>query len=385
MRTSRSIPVLHVKRHTRGTSNELSLDVLDAKRDAVEEVKGSVPAASLDILQTCDSRRHFSASTGLGGDSAAEITRRKARRRHVRALNVVAVAVVVTVMGLAGFTYLENHMSEQHIHTDTLVEAINLISQSDDVVVTMDEALHAPLDERSLADMKQLSGELAGAESLLDRATNKAQEAMVGMEGGRDHEMAQRVVADAAARKALIAQGKVLMASDAAAKQAADDLQDAWSEVLTANTLEEEAARLVSHTTADSVQQSRVKTEQALQLFQQAQANVQYAKNAYPAIDVQTLSDYLGKRISCQQYALASDTAILLQDRAAAESNNERANEAAEQAAHMAENLPANPIQSVLDACSQVDSQTHDAYIQARQSAAEQDAYLRDYLGAADK
>ena len=80
-------------------------------------------------------------------------------------------------------------------------------------------------------------------------------------------------------------------------------------------------------------------------------------------------------------YAIASDEAIYIQDKATADEQNALYNEADAKAAELATQLPANPTDPVVQAYETNIQGLLEDYQAARTRAGTADAFLRDYLG----
>ena len=78
---------------------------------------------------------------------------------------------------------------------------------------------------------------------------------------------------------------------------------------------------------------------------------------------------------------MQSDQAIYVQDKATAESFNEEYNRADTEAVDLASRLPEKPAQPILDAFQENVEEERALYFEARQRAAESDAFIREYLG----
>ena len=89
----------------------------------------------------------------------------------------------------------------------------------------------------------------------------------------------------------------------------------------------------------------------------------------------------VNKRIDATNEALASNAAILIQDKATAESHNDAYNRADQEAVEMAKALPKQFSQPVVDAYASATADLVSRYDSLRSDAASNDAYLREYLG----
>ncbi|MEG0477439.1 MAG: hypothetical protein RR572_07230, partial [Raoultibacter sp.] len=109
------------------------------------------------------------------------------------------------------------------------------------------------------------------------------------------------------------------------------------------------------------------------------------AAKAYASADMHLLNEYLNKRIEAMNYALASDEAIMVQDKKTAETNNDAYNTADAQATALAQQFPTNPLQPLYTAYDTNTAASFTAYNEARRAVGAADSFLRDYLGTSDK
>ena len=138
---------------------------------------------------------------------------------------------------------------------------------------------------------------------------------------------------------------------------------------------------MVTETTNENVKASEEKTQQANDLLNEASASLSAAQEAYPSADFSDFSAYIDKRLEAIGYALASNDAIYIQDKATADEQNALYNQADAEAVELAQKLPKNPAQPVEDALAADTQQARDDYLTTREAAAQSDAYIRDYLG----
>ena len=115
--------------------------------------------------------------------------------------------------------------------------------------------------------------------------------------------------------------------------------------------------------------------------FSKAKECIAKAKGFYPAANFDASLAYVNKRIDATNEALASNAAILIQDKATAESHNDAYNRADQEAVEMAKALPKQFSQPVVDAYASATADLVSRYDSLRSDAASNDAYLREYLG----
>ena len=184
-----------------------------------------------------------------------------------------------------------------------------------------------------------------------------------------------------AVREELLDVADQRMKEDVAAKQGIDAMNEAWSCIQEGNALLTQAATVVSDTTADNVAKSTEFTTSAQAQFSKAKECIAKAKGFYPAANFDASLAYVNKRIDATNEALASNAAILIQDKATAESHNDAYNRADQEAVEMAKALPKQFSQPVVDAYASATADLVSRYDSLRSDAASNDAYLREYLG----
>lgn len=426
----------HIKRHTEGTSNELSFSVLDAaKRRADEEAGkaeasqiprfGKVPVFSLpgglrqkkavstptknNILPLSSgetivsppegsvvpgTKPHTHAPgkglkpNGLGqpfsqpfGSPEDEIGRRKARRRRRRtAIALIGALVTLGLLGGGGY-YLYKEISNHQQQISLLDQALAQIKEVDKVVVPLDEIVNNTGGDTAAETIENLLATIPDAYKSLDRAEDLARQAGESMRDSVDKEAADQALVSIEARRAMLEAGKAVLQADLEAKGATEYLSRAWKALWGADALAREAAALVTDTTNENVTASRQKSEEALNLFGDVAYMLVEIEGSPLQPDLQAYKDYVAKRRESMQYAIASDDAILAQDREAAESQNTAYNLSEEEAAQIAKQLPINTAEPIRDAYKRNTEDSMRAYAEARHKASTADAFLRDYLG----
>ena len=132
---------LHLKRNTKGSSNELSFDVLDAARSGTQEDDG----------RNVRLARHYHGSyhgvMGASTLSGQEEVEQKKRRRHrrnaaIRAVMVSCIVVAVAAIGLFAYRLYVNAQSFDQ-QFNSIVE--RLVEQ-DEFLAELDASLADPLD-----------------------------------------------------------------------------------------------------------------------------------------------------------------------------------------------------------------------------------------------
>lgn len=428
----------HIKKHTRGTSNEISFSVLDAAKNALDGDLDDVqkhgpgrialftlPGRRKKPAPTPTKERGLPLSTGdfvsvddaaatskLGGIASSprtagqpeasaaplaavptkpkrspeeEIARRKARRRLSKWLAIAVIAVTSVGLLGAGGVYLYRDYQSQQGHIAVLDDALSLVKEADETIQKLDETVAAPFAEGSAAQRSALQAQMEGVEQKLHDADEKARATSLELNGAREKEAANQTVAAIAARFAMVEQGQLLMNAAAEAQSASEQVEAAWDSVLEGDELARQAAQLVTETTAENVEASKAKTNEALAAFDAAHAAFLEAQATYPSADLGQFVDYIAKRQESLGYAIASDDAILAKDKEEATAQNNAYNIADAEAATLAKTLPDDPSSIVVEAFEGAVDDVAKAYSTARLQARSADAFISDYLGAESK
>lgn len=429
----------HIKKHTRGTSNEISFSVLDAAKNALDDDGNDAPKRGPGRISlfTMPGRHKKPAPTptkerGLplstGGfvsvdDSAStsklgtlapptrpasqlekspsaslatvpskpmrspeeEIARRKARRRLSKWLAISVIVVVSIGLLGAGGMYLYRDYQNQQGHIAVLDDALSLIKEADETVQRLDEVVAAPFAEGSEEQRTAIQAQLAGVERKLHDADDKARAVSLELNGAREKEAANQTVAAISARYTLVDQGRLLMNAATEAQSAAEQVDAAWATVLKGDDLARQAAQLVTDTTSENVEASKKRTNEALASFDAAHAAFLDVQVTYPLADFTHFIDYVAKRQESLGYAIASDDAILAKNKEDAVDQNNAYNIADAEAAALAKALPEEPSSLVDKAFEDATADAAKVYSTARLQARSADAFISDYLGAGSK
>lgn len=440
----------HIKKHTRGTSNEISFSVLDAAKDALDsganDKKEHAPRFGRIALFTLPGRRkkpaptptkerglHLSTGDFVSVDGASpaskvatvtpvsretdqqiknsvgfpvpaakvaptlaqpakpkrspeeEIARRKARRRLSKVLAISVVVVITAGLMAVGGTYLYRDYQTQRGHVAVLDDALNLVGDTDSTLIAMQEIVADPFQEGGDDTRAKIQADLGAVDEKLQQADSKARTVSLEMTNVRDKEAANQTVIAISARCTMIEQGQALMDAATEAQNAYKRIGEAWNTLLEADELARQAAQLVTNTTAENVEASKAKTNEALAAFDSALLEFQDIQTAYPLVDLTPYVDYVQKRQESLGYAIASDNAFLAKNKEEAVAQNNAYNIADAEAATLAKALPKEPASIVDEAFQSTTAEAAKAFSTARLQAGSADAFIHDYLGAESK
>ena len=321
-------------------------------------------------------------STFLAADSQEEILKRQRRRRRARRLSVALVLLIcIGGLGVGGYWAYQQY-EKLSTSVGVLREACDLISQSDETTVAIDQYFQTAFGDDTISTAQSLISQVPDAKEKLESARVYAQKAEGELEGSqRDKEAAERTLNAVAKRKQLLDLSVSRMEQDIAAKQAIDAMDEAEGYIKEGNSLLFQAANVVSDTTNDNVAKSTEYTTAARAQFALAKQSIESAKGYYPSANLEDPLAYVDKRILAADEALASNAAILIQDKSTAEQHNDAYNTADQEAVALAQKIGANFAQPVVDAYSTATADVTSQYESLRSDAAANDAYLREYLG----
>lgn len=430
----------HIKRRTEGTSNELSFSVLDAAKNA--QLNGGddelplVGEVSLFTLSGKKSRRKGfykghavmsafpkngkrssgassdagaaggKASTGTSKSSKAakaikpakpvklaktarsfdeEIARRKKRRRFRSLMAILVIVVISVVLVASGTGYLyQAHQNEQS-YVQTLSDAIGLLTQTDEVMLDLDEELQDPFESVSEEKLESIRQATQAVTPTLDQANELAKSASANLTNNEEQDVAGQTVSAIASRKSMISYGLQILEAAYAAKSASQEMMDGWYAVAEADEDARAAASLVEDPTTENIQASMEQTQAAIDALNSAAQLISQAQQNYPAVNRDAYISYITKRVEALGYALASDQALLDRNKEEAQAQNDAYNQADAEAAQLALELDEDPTAAYEAAFDQAAQQDFEAFEAARTQAGASDAQIRDYLGKQTK
>lgn len=412
----------HIKRRTEGTSNELSFSVLDAAKNAQlnggEDDLPLVGEVSLFTLAGKKSRRSgfyrghaiMSAfpqkgrkrkidvqekkqlqaikpetATKRNNTFEQEIARRKKQRRirNLTAMLLIVVTSVLLIVTGTGYFY-HAHKTEQ-TYIQTLNDAIDLLTETDNAMLELDEELQDPFDSVSKNKLTSLTTTTQEADYTLKEADDLAKSASVNLANTNEQNIASQTVSAVSARISMIEYGLEILNEAYRAKSSAQQMMDGWYAVAEADEQVRSAAALVEDPTTENVEASIEQTNNAITSLTEASQLISQAQQNYPAVNRDPYIAYINKRIEALKYAIASDQALLDRNKEEAQAQNDAYNQVDQEAVLLAQDLDEDPMAGYEKAFDQATQQTYQAFEAARTQASASDAEIRDYLGKQTK
>ncbi|MCL2825785.1 MAG: hypothetical protein FWD72_00085 [Eggerthellaceae bacterium] len=339
---------------------------------------GRGPALGTPTVQSSPFNKPFGQAGSSSGD---EIERRKSKRRRRHTSTVLIATVVVACLLGAGGYLIYTMVTTHNQQVSLLQQALAQIEEADKVVVPVDELVNNTEGDPDPDTVSSLLDSIPDTYKKLDAAYDLASQASENMRDSSEKDAADQALASVDARRAMLDTGATLLQAEVDALNATDAMTQAWDKVLQADSLAREAASMVTDTTNDNVTASKEKSQQALDLFNDALTLITDVSNSSLEPDVQVFLDYVGKRVDAMNCAIASDDAILAQDRQTAEDQNTAYNTKEDEAAQLARQLPSDVTSPISSAYAAATDDPMKTYAEARHQASTADAFLRDYLG----
>lgn len=416
---------LHLKEFSQGKPNEISFNVLEQKAAQQDEgkreskftlptfVKDKEAAPAEEAAPTVEAKSQVKAmkiadepkrakaekkfkskkkakpssepasksSSFLTAESHLEIARRQRRRKIYKYVSIFVVSVAC-VAGLCFGGYCA-YQEYERLNTSigVLHEACDLIEQSDTTTVALDEYFQQSFGDDTVDKAQELQKAIPSAREQLEAARVYAQKAESELDGSQyDKEAAQHALNAISARETLFDVSEKRLDADIPAKKAIDALDKAEAAIQEGNALLGQAAEVVSDTSKETTNQSTEYTNAANDSFDEATTAVAEAKKYCSDADYSNIEKYISLRQKAIKEALASNEAILIQDKKTAEKHNDAYNKYDKKAVKLAESMPDDFTQPVIDAYANATDELVKQYDQARSEASSNDAFLRDYL-----
>lgn len=327
-------------------------------------------------------------SAGLIGSPLieAEIERRKSRRKTDRIFTTILGVIFLLAGFVGGGFLLYKEISTQHTQATLLDQGLNKIVETDEVIVKqLDPAINGSFGSQSAEDLQAIYNNIPGTEKLLSEAEVFINDALIDMKDSEDKEAAAQALIVIEARKGMLEAGKTLLPANIQVVYDYGQINATWKKVLEADEIAREAAEIVTETTPENVAISISKTNEAILALNEAESSLYTLFESFLSPDIQLFVDYLAKRKEALGYAIASDEAILAQERLAAEEQNTAYNIADAEAVALAKELPPEVSEIVTSAYNSYTEEAHSQYAEMRAKGSSADAVLRDYLGIRTK
>ena len=396
----------HIKRHTAGTSNELSFDVLDAASSELDGQKGSsrfrrrtpksgegqsvsflfngiegVPSKKGGKQRTPDAGADFSANMSVLSAQEEVSRRKKARRAHNVRIRVIIVIAILFVLGVIG-TFAYHLYMEQRDFDEKFADLTARFTAIDADIVTADSVMGGLFDADAAEARAKALDTIPRTRNNLAVTKTQALSLQSEAKATRDKMVMGQMVLAIEAREDMItaAQQSIELANKI--EKSVTSANDAWAEAFVADQRAREAAEMANVANTDeAIQASKDATDEAIEGFESTLYSLQYLENILPDLDLSAQKAYVEKKIEALRYASETSQAIIDGDRESAMANNDAYNRAEYEAAALAESLPTSLEPSVRALFDEELERLTSAYDEARTRAIEADSVIRNYLG----
>lgn len=384
----------HIKKHTQGTSNEISFSVLDSMKGADEEDDGVSPLGRISLFTLGPKRpastpskdpslpeKYTRSAHGRSGKTSSsswrttdrEVKERRKHRKRSKRLIVLFVALLCAVglvfLGIIGVGRFQQ-MQERTQHVEAQIEEVRQQYESVEPLFTLVETtLQTPLADIDAAALDQQVSEWESKQQSIStklRATKTSLERLEEQLSGSNAERANDAIGAVNATMRAVESGHAVLSEVAAAAQAHAQAQAFMDDAMAGDSHAREAAA-ESLTDEASAQAAIEASRAAISEFEAARSAVQeVAAEATGLIEasglfdqsaadlMQPFIDYIDLRIQAQEHAIEADEGYLdVSSQRIAEANaqyNAAEEEAAELIAGLRGAYPADIVQRAYEA-----------------------------------
>ncbi len=358
----------HVKENTLGTSNEISLSVLDAaKEKAVEQLK------------TEQKEQKSSFSKTLSSSFADEVAKKKSKRKKKRLVIIALICLFVLAVVFLLIFSIHAYMQRANNFSNSYREAIDCVSQTDYTISQVNEILENPTSSTSRQVLSNIETDIQTSKELLD----ECQELLEPMQENKmlptENEKVYQLQNSLDGRVELLNAGSLIIKQIKSAFQSMDSLESSKAKVEEANNMEQNAANLIANPTTENIDAAKAATESAIQDITSAISLLSDAKTKCPQADLGDYTLYLSYKKEALENQLQALQAVQNEDSAAARTSQTAYENADEKARSYASSVSriTDPVLSVYENNVQ---ELSEQYELSRTKVAAADEYLRAHM-----
>lgn len=372
---------LHIKRHTAGSSNELSLDVLDAARSGLD-AKADKSARMPKVPKPSQGSYHGVMGTATFS-SQAEVKKRKKDRR-VRSLLAGTVGVLLAVA--ASFALLwagyQHYLGVQDFSTrfDALV---NQFAEEDAYLSEVDVQMSLIPGASKTEQMAQLQEEAAEQAEGLNRIRQNAVHARPLATDERDKQVLSELIEGTEERLVMLEEAQEAFHLVEERDKRIAEVDTLWEEVLKQSQASLDVAASANEaSTEKELNEARDKTREVRENMQETLDHLKEEAAAAPEIDLELQAAYLEAKIESLDLAVQTSEALIAGQREEAAARNEAYNTKDHEAASLAKELPLSLGQTCEYAYKEPLDEAKRRYEEARTQALAHDSHISDYLAS---
>lgn len=311
---------------------------------------------------------------------------------HKRTAIIVVAVVVVLALVAAGVFFGLRYKQASDVKA-TIGEAIDLLRDTDDVIVPLDEAIASEIDSGvasdTLSDLMLQSTTTSNSLSSADQLVTEAERSSSLLSDG-DRSALEAAGDSIEARRSMLEIGRSLLEVDTAAAEALNNLESAYASIADANANVQASLDQYNAYMADgSVEGDDMNVvlqydNNAVASITAAQNYVAAAKEAFPSADLSVLDTYLAARLNHLNLLVQVDTCVANADWNGANSLNGQYVQADADQQAAAQQVPATAAELLTSAYASTTAAQREGYDAARDQCVSADAVLNDYLGITD-
>lgn len=407
---------LHVKKGTRGSSNEISFSVLDAAREESDKKtresnesdragtgkiklftldpggrKHVTPAKDSEIILSGNVSKKRKNPSNNKGESKARIV--------VPAIVAASVALVFVVTTAQAF--VQTNERNDRLRSE-LREQIDVVIASDETMVSFDTLVSQQcaadrFNDSTTNEERLSSSEILSSYEELKQETVTVKEELVQTINGikslqerlsdnADKEASHQALVAAQSRLNMVDSGENLLDDTVVAVEVSEQAQAGWTSIINADACIREATTLSKEMTTENISAALAKTDEATAYLSDASGFFQNAQTTCNGdIDFGDYTTYIEKRQQSQAAAYDTYQAYLERDKKALLQNNEQYNTLEDEAAQLSENIKDGPSALVRQYYEEKTEKERKTYESERTNAGNADTFLRDYLGTSSE
>ena len=423
------IHIPHIKRHTQGSYNELSFDVLDAARNELDDKqrsrgntplplkgqpetfdkstilsgKGQKPKfpslASLPAIQkpaastTAPAHKAIQEKTLQATQPAPsqfsaeeEIARRKKKRRsHSLRIRALVIVLVLALVGV-GVWFGYNYYQERQDFKAQFASLVSRFVETDETIVVMDRLMVDPSGSDGKQERARMVDVAPSLSTRLDAIATDSQKLLEVARDDKDTVALTQVGLSVAARKDMVKTAVETFGVVDKMETQVSAAANVWTSVMEADRAARDASEKANAASSkEATEEARDATQAAIEKFESSLRGLENLEGDNAGLSLKAQREYVQKRIDSLNEAVVTSTALLEGDRDSATAHNDADNQADTEAAKMAESLPRALDATVKSWYEEKITPIKESYTAARDTVSACDAIIRDYLGEQGK
>lgn len=316
--------------------------------------------------------------------SAGDPTHIKNRRRRWPVM-IALLLVLILAGGVITYFVLSSQAHERETNRARgyalLDEAIALIQESDQVVVSFDEAIAEEVTAENLSERGILLDRTPTTLNTLDVAEEKALAAMGYFISDDDRTLAQHVIDAADNRRDMLSSGAEIISKDIEAMKSVQLFGQCLEIILGADTELRATNALSASGGYSELQEAITRNNAVLTNLARASELLTQAQDAFAEVDYSTVVTYVSLKTESVQLAIQADQAILDGDLEAVNTSNAVFKEKDAAVVDAASKIPSDPFSLITGAYDASTAEARALYSSARANAATADGFIREYTG----